>query len=188
MWHGNLYSIKGREFHFKWWISLHLQPCLKKNQWFIAHHIISGTCIKCYVSNNGLYSYLFMLFRCWKFRSLTLNLLTSTIVALQHLKAHWAMSVSFPKTCFFFKNLYGLVLEIFRVFENHAQNLTPPPKKKNNNSASWDLQMGFNSASKGLKNKHLYETCGTESVNRPTNHTFVSLQCLYVRVLFISAA
>ena len=32
-------------------------------------------------------------------------------------------------------------------FKNHAQNLNTPQ----NNSASWDLQMGFNSAFKGLK-------------------------------------
>jgi len=34
-----------------------------------------------------------------------------------------------------------------RFFEKHAQNLNTPQ----NNSASWDLQMGFNSAFKGLK-------------------------------------
>jgi len=37
-----------------------------------------------------------------------------------------------------------LVLEIFRFFEKHVQN-TPQ-----NNSASWDLQMGFNSVFKWL--------------------------------------
>jgi hypothetical protein len=38
------------------------------------------------------------------------------------------------------------LLEIFRFFEYHAQNLNTPQK----NSASWDLQLGFNSAFKGL--------------------------------------
>ena len=38
-----------------------------------------------------------------------------------------------------FTNLSSLVLEIFRVFEKHAQNLNTPQ----NNSASWDLQVGF---------------------------------------------
>jgi hypothetical protein len=55
------------------------------------------------------------------------------------------MSVSFPTKCFLF-------LEIFRVFEYNAQNLNT----LQNNSVSWDLQMGFNSAFKGLKKpKHL---------------------------------
>ena len=45
-----------------------------------------------------------------------------------------------------FTNLSCLVLEIFRFFEKHAQNLNTPQ----NNSARWDLQMGFNSAFKGL--------------------------------------
>jgi hypothetical protein len=35
---------------------------------------------------------------------------------------------------------------MFRFFENHAQNLNT----LQNNSVSWDLQMGFNSAFKGL--------------------------------------
>jgi hypothetical protein len=53
-----------------------------------------------------------------------------------------------PQNAFCFTNLSHLVLEIFRVFEYHVQNLNIPQ----NNSASWDLQMGFNSAFKGLKN------------------------------------
>ena len=36
---------------------------------------------------------------------------------------------------------------LVRFFEKHARNLNTPQ----NNSASWDLQMGFNSAFKGLK-------------------------------------
>jgi len=59
------------------------------------------------------------------------------------------MSVSFLTKCFLFHNLSRLVLEIFKFFEKHAQNLNTPQ----NNSASWDLQMGFNSAFKGLKIK-----------------------------------
>ena len=53
---------------------------------------------------------------------------------------------SSPQNVFGFTNLSRLVLEIFRFFENHAQNLNT----LQNNSASWDLQMGFNSAFKGL--------------------------------------
>jgi hypothetical protein len=44
-----------------------------------------------------------------------------------------------PQIAFGFTNLSRLVLEIFGVFEQHAQNLNAPQ----NNSASWDLQMGF---------------------------------------------
>ena len=47
-----------------------------------------------------------------------------------------------PQIAFCFTNLTCLVLEIFRFFEKHAQNLNTPQ----NNSESWDLQMGFNSA------------------------------------------
>jgi hypothetical protein len=61
------------------------------------------------------------------------------------------MSVSFLTKCFFFvTDLSRLVLEIFRFFENNAQNLNAPPPPKKNNYASWDLQMRFNSAFKGL--------------------------------------
>jgi hypothetical protein len=42
------------------------------------------------------------------FHKLTLNLLASTIVTLQHLMAHWAMSVSFPTKCFFFHKFIPL--------------------------------------------------------------------------------
>jgi len=56
---------------------------------------------------------------------------------------------SFPQNAFCFTNLFCLVLEIFRFFKNHAQNLNTPQ----NNLASWDLQMGFNSAFKGLTGK-----------------------------------
>ena len=55
-----------------------------------------------------------------------------------------------PQNAFCFRNLSRLVIEIFRFFEYHAQNLNTPQK----NLASWDLQMGFNSAFKGL-NKSL---------------------------------
>ena len=44
-----------------------------------------------------------------------------------------------PQTTFCFTNLSRLVLEIFRFFERHAENLNTPQ----NNSGSWDLQMGF---------------------------------------------
>jgi hypothetical protein len=54
---------------------------------------------------------------------------------------------SSTQNAFCFRNLSHVVLEIFRFFENHAQNLNTPQ----NNSASWDLQMGFNSAFKELK-------------------------------------
>jgi len=57
------------------------------------------------------------------------------------------MSFSFPTKLFLFHNLSRLVLEIFRFFEKHAQNLNTPQ----NNSMRWDLQMGFNLAFKGLK-------------------------------------
>ena len=56
------------------------------------------------------------------------------------------MSVSFPTKCFFFHKFILLVLEIFRFFEYHEQNLNTLQK----NSASWDLQMGINSAFKGF--------------------------------------
>jgi hypothetical protein len=56
------------------------------------------------------------------------------------------MSVSFPKNAFCFMNLSRLVLEIFRVFEYHAQNLNAPQ----NNSVIWDLLLGFNSEFEGL--------------------------------------
>jgi hypothetical protein len=48
-----------------------------------------------------------------------------------------------------FTNLSRLVLEIFRFFEKHAQHLNT----LQNNSASWDLEVGFNSAFKGLNNR-----------------------------------
>ena len=62
---------------------------------------------------------------------------------------------SSPQNSFCFTNLSCLVLEIFRFLENHAQNLNTPQ----NNSASWDLQMGFNSAFKGLKCLNLSALC-----------------------------
>jgi len=49
-----------------------------------------------------------------------------------------------PQNAFCFTNLSRFVLEIFRDCEYHVQNLNTPQ----NNSASWDLQMGFNSAFK----------------------------------------
>jgi len=76
----------------------------------------------------------------YKFLSETI-LLHEPIRILQHLKAHWAMYVSFPTKCFCFTNLSRLVLEIFSFFEKHAQNLNTPQNTWN--SASWDLQMGF---------------------------------------------
>ena len=51
-----------------------------------------------------------------------------------------------PQNAFCFTNLFHLVIEILRFVKNHAQNLNTPQ----NNLASWDLQMGFNSAFKGL--------------------------------------
>jgi hypothetical protein len=45
-----------------------------------------------------------------------------------------------PQTDFCFTNLSHIVLEVFRFFEKHVQNLNTPQ----NNSESWDLQMGFN--------------------------------------------
>ena len=51
-----------------------------------------------------------------------------------------------PQIAFDFTNLSRLVLEIFKFFEYHAQNLNTPQ----NNSASWDLQVRFNSVFKGL--------------------------------------
>jgi hypothetical protein len=45
-----------------------------------------------------------------------------------------------PQIAFCFTNLSRLVLEMFKFFEKHAQNLNT----LQNNSASWDLQMGFN--------------------------------------------
>ena len=52
---------------------------------------------------------------------------------------------SSPQNAFCFTNLSHLVLEIFRLFEKHTQNLNTPQ----NNSVSWDLQMGLNSVFKG---------------------------------------
>jgi hypothetical protein len=46
-----------------------------------------------------------------------------------------------PQSAFCFTNLSCLVLEIFKFFEKNTQNLNAPQ----NNSATWDLQMGFNS-------------------------------------------
>jgi len=60
-----------------------------------------------------------------------------------------------PQNAFCFTNLSRLVLEIFRFFENHAQNLNT----LQNNSASWDMQMGFNSVFKGLKHAMLTASC-----------------------------
>ena len=45
-----------------------------------------------------------------------------------------------PQIAFHLKNLSSLVLEIFKFFKKHVQNLITPQ----NNLASWDLQMGFN--------------------------------------------
>jgi len=53
---------------------------------------------------------------------------------------------SSPQNAFCFTNLSHVILEIFRFFENHVQNLNT----SQNNLASWDLQMGFNLAFKGL--------------------------------------
>jgi hypothetical protein len=49
---------------------------------------------------------------------------------------------------------------LVRFFEKHAQNLNTPQ----NNSASWDLQMGFNLAFKGLIPLH-YINKYSETVN-----------------------
>jgi hypothetical protein len=56
---------------------------------------------------------------------------------LRHSEQHLIPS---PQMAFCFTNLSRLVLEIFKFYEKHAQNLNTPQ----NNSASWDLQMGFN--------------------------------------------
>jgi hypothetical protein len=56
-----------------------------------------------------------------------------------------------PQNAFGFTNLSRLVLEIFRFFENHAQNLNT----LQNNSASWDMQMGFNLVFRELKHAML---------------------------------
>jgi hypothetical protein len=71
------------------------------------------------------------------------------------------------------KNVSCLVLEIFRFFEKHAQNLNTPQ----NNLASWDLQIGFNSAFKGLsyQDSQQHRACSspkstnTETQPPPTN-------------------
>jgi hypothetical protein len=57
------------------------------------------------------------------------------------------MSVSFPTKCFLFHKFIPVSSRNIQVFEYHAQNLNTPQ----NNSASWDLQLGFNSVFKGLK-------------------------------------
>jgi len=56
---------------------------------------------------------------------------------LRHLEQCLILS---PQVAFCFTNLSCLVLEIFKFFEKHVQNLNTPQS----NSASWDLQMGFN--------------------------------------------
>jgi len=53
---------------------------------------------------------------------------------------------SSSQNVFCLTNSSRLVLEIFRFSENQAQNLNSPQ----NISASWDLQMGFNSAFKTI--------------------------------------
>jgi len=50
-----------------------------------------------------------------------------------------------PNIAFHFTNLSRLVLEIFRFFEKHAQNLNNPQ----NNSASWALQIDLTWPLKG---------------------------------------
>ena len=62
-----------------------------------------------------------------------------------------------PNIAFCFTNVSRLVLEIFRFFEKHAQNLNTPQ----NNLASWALQMGFNLAFKGLiiRINHISNNC-----------------------------
>ena len=51
------------------------------------------------------------------------------------------LSKQSAQTAFYFTYLSRLVLKIFGFFEKHAQNLNTPQ----NISASWDLQVGFNS-------------------------------------------
>ena len=63
---------------------------------------------------------------------------------------------------FCFTNLSCVVLEIFRFFKKHAQNLNTPQ----NNSASWDLQMGFNLAFKGL-NRQTSQTLMYDPLHLP---------------------
>jgi hypothetical protein len=57
---------------------------------------------------------------------LTLNLLTPTIVALQHLKAHWAMSVSFPTKCFLTWNVQAFMRPQGRV-PSYSSGWQPSP-------------------------------------------------------------
>jgi len=81
------------------------------------------------------------------FRNLSSPLSNKELIAfLRHFDQCLSPS---PQNAFCFTNLSRLVLEIFRFFENQAQNLNTPQ----NNSESWGLQMGFNSAFKGLKVK-----------------------------------
>jgi hypothetical protein len=78
-----------------------------------------------------------------------------------------------PNNAFSFKNVSCLVLERFRFFKKHAQNLNTPQ----NNLGSWDLQMGFNSAFKGLsyQDSQQHRACSspkstnTETQPHPTN-------------------
>ena len=58
-----------------------------------------------------------------------------------------------PQNAFCFTNLSRSVHEILRFCEYHAQNLNTLKK----NSASWDLQLGFNSAFKGLMAVQLFK-------------------------------
>ena len=44
-----------------------------------------------------------------------------------------------PQNAYCFRNLSRLFLEIFRLFERHAQNLNDPK----NYPVSWDLRLGF---------------------------------------------
>jgi len=60
-----------------------------------------------------------------------------TTAFLRHPEQHLIPS---PEIDFCFTNLSRLVLEVFKFFKKHAQNLNT----LQNNSVSWDLQMGFN--------------------------------------------
>ena len=78
------------------------------------------------------------------FRNVCSPLRNKDITAfLRHPEQCW---IPPPQIDFSFTNLSRLVIEIFKFFKKHVQNLNTPQ----NNSVSWDLQMGFNSAFKWL--------------------------------------
>ena len=105
----------------------HYLSVLRTNSWSLDHNVSKRTWI--FTSS---------------FKNLSSPLRSKDITAF--LRHSEQCLFSSPQNAFCFTNLSHLVLEIFRFFEYHAQNLNTPQK----NSASWDLQLGFNSAFKGL--------------------------------------